>query len=105
MIAVALEETLIEAGFRVAGVIGKVEKAVASVVSGGCDVAIVDFNLAGVSAGPVAEALTACNVPFIVTSGYSQEQMQGQFAGVPFLAKPCRPDVLIETLESVLPRR
>ena len=56
--------------------VGKLEKARALIESDACDVAIVDANLAGVSASPAAIALAALGLPFIVTSGYSPEQMQ-----------------------------
>ena len=105
MIALGLEDVLIDAGFEIAGVAAKLEKALALIEGGACDAAIVDANLAGVSAGPVANALTKCGLPFIVTSGYSQEQILGQFAGAPFLQKPCRPDLLIQTLNTLVQHR
>lgn len=105
MIALSLEDVLIEAGFQIAGVAGKLEKALALIKEGGFDAAIVNSNLAGVSASPVANALATCGLPFIVTSGYSQEQMQSQFAGAPFLQKPCRPELLIQTLNTLLLNR
>jgi DNA-binding response OmpR family regulator len=105
MIALSLEDVLIDAGFEVAGVVSKLEKALALIESGACDAAIVDANLAGVSASPVAIALTARSLPFIVLSGYLREQMQGVFAGARFLQKPCRPELLIETLSTALLKR
>ncbi len=101
-IALSLEDVLVDAGFRIAGVVGKLEKALALIESGACDVAIVDANLAGVSASPAAIALAARGLPFIVTSGYSPEQMQGIFPGALFIQKPCRPDLLIQTLNTLL---
>ena len=102
MIALGLEDVLIDAGFEIAGVAGKLEKALALIEDGACDAAIVDANLAGVSASPIANALTKRGLPFIVTSGYSQQQMLGQFAGAPFLQKPCRPELLVQTLNNLV---
>jgi DNA-binding response OmpR family regulator len=102
MIALNLEDVLIDAGFRIAGVVGQLEKALVLIESGACDAAIVDANLDGVSAVPVANALATRGLPFIVLSGYSQEQMQGQFAEALFLQKPCRPELLIQTLNTLL---
>src|SRR5271165_7086705 len=65
MIAITLQDLLIGAGFQIAGVVGKVENAVTLVESGVCDAAILDANLAGVSASPVASALTARGLPFV----------------------------------------
>lgn len=104
-IAINVEDDLIDAGFQIAGVAAKLEEALALVESGTCDAAIVDANLAGVSAGPIANALSMRGVPFIVVSGYSQEQLHGQFAGGRFLQKPCRAGVLVDTLNSLLMQR
>ena len=52
LIALSMEEALIEAGFRITGVAGKLEKVLALIASNACDAAIVDANLGGVSASP-----------------------------------------------------
>jgi DNA-binding response OmpR family regulator len=102
MLAYALEELLIEAGFEIAGVAGRLETALAIIGDRDCDAAIVDANLAGVSAGPAASALTAQAIPFIVVSGYSPEQQGAAFSGALFIQKPCRSDELIKAVHSVL---
>ena len=62
---------------------------------------LVDANLAGVSASPVALALAARGLPFILLSGYSPEQLQGAFPGATFIRKPCRPAQLIQALNAI----
>ena len=104
MIALGIEDILLDAGFAIAGVAFKLENGLALIESGACDAAIVDSNLAGVCADPAAVALAARGLPFIVLSGYSQEQMKSGFAGGRFLQKPCRPELLIETLTDALPK-
>ena len=84
---------------------GKLEKALALIESGACDAAILDANLAGVSASPLASALAARGLPFIVLSGYSSEQLQGAFLGTLFLQKPCRPAQLLQTLNTIVPEQ
>ena len=59
MLALDLEELLVDAGFKVAAIAGKLEKALALIESGGFDAAILDANLGGVSASPLASAMTA----------------------------------------------
>ena len=98
----SLEDVLIDAGFQIAGVAARLEKALSLIESGACDVAIIDANLAGVSASPAAMALAARALPFIVMSGYSPEQMQGEFPNALFIQKPCRPELIIETLTTLL---
>jgi DNA-binding response OmpR family regulator len=102
LIALILEEVLIDAGFAIAGVAGKLDKALALVESDACDAAVVDANLMGVSASPVAIALAARGLPYIVMSGYSPDQMRGEYPRAIFLSKPCRPELLLETLNSIL---
>ena len=102
IIALSLEDLLIDAGFQIAGVAARLEKALSLIESGTCDVAIVDANLAGVSASPAAIALASRGLPFIVMSGYSPEQMQGEFPDALFIQKPCRPEQIIETLTTLL---
>ena len=98
VLAYALEECLIEAGFQIAGVAGRLERALTMIEGGGCDAAIIDANLAGVSAAPIGLALTKLSIPFLVVSGYSREQHQDAFPGARFLQKPCRPDELIQAV-------
>ena len=105
MIAFGIEDVLLDAGFAIAGVAAKLEDALRLIESGDCDAAIVDPNLAGVCADPAAMALTARGLPFIVLFGYSRDQMKNGFAGGRFLQKPCRPELLIETLTDVLSKR
>jgi DNA-binding response OmpR family regulator len=104
-IAHSLEDALIDAGFQIAGVVGTLEKALALIESGACDVAIIDANLAGLSASPAAIALASRGLPFIVTSGYSQEQLPGSFPGAVFIQKPCRSELIIQTLDALLLNR
>ena len=102
MIAFTLEGLLIDAGFKVVGVAGKLDKALALIGSAVFDVAIIDANLAGVSASPAASALTARGIPFIVLSGYAIEQLPDEFLGAPFMKKPFRPAQLIQALRDIV---
>ena len=70
----------------------------------GCDAAIVDANLAGVSATPAAAALYARGLPFVVLSGYTREQPQGDFSAGLFIQKAYRLSELIDGLSAILQR-
>ena len=98
IIALSLEEVLVDAGFNVAAVAYKIEKALAVIEGSGCDAAIIDVNLAGVNSSQIATALTLRGLPFIVLSGYSSEQLLSEFPGAIFMQKPCRPTRLIEAV-------
>ena len=105
VLAFALEETLVEAGFAIAGPASRLDKALAIIESGVCDAAILDTNLAGVNVGPVAAALAARGLPFIILSGYSPDQQNSAFAGALHLQKPCRSERIIQALHDILPPR
>ena len=105
MIALTLEDLLVDAGFEVVGVADKLAKALALIGSAVFDVAIVDANLAGASASPAASALTARGIPFIVMSGYSIEQLPDGFPGAHFMKKPCRPAQLIQFIGDIARER
>ena len=81
LIAASIQSVLEQAGFSVVGIATKLEKALMLIEDDGYDAAIVDANLAGVSAAPAAAALAARLRPFIVLSGYSRDQMDGDFSG------------------------
>lgn len=102
LIALTLEELLVKSEFEVVGIAGRLESALELIDRAGFDVAVLDANLAGVSASPAAAALTASGVPFVVTSGYSTNQLTGDFFGAHFMRKPFRPDQLIHSLNKVL---
>jgi DNA-binding response OmpR family regulator len=102
LIAENLRTTLVEAGFEIAGMAARVEKALKLIESGACGAAIVDANLAGASAGPVAKALSARELPFIVLSGYTSEQLPREFSGGLFIQKPYRIAQLVEGLNALV---
>jgi len=103
MLAFALEESLIDAGFEIAGVAGRLETALAMIEGSVFDAAVLDANLAGVSAGPAATALKARGLPFIIVSGYFLEQLPSAFSGALCLQKPCPPERIVQALRHLLP--
>lgn len=103
MLAFALEEYLIDAGYEIAGVAGRLETALAMIQGGVFDAAVLDANLAGVSAGPAASALRARGLPFIIVSGYLPEQLPSAFSGAPSVQKPCPPERIVQALRHLLP--
>lgn len=102
LIAEALCEDLVAAGFLVIGVANRLEKALKCISENAFDAAIVDANLAGTSAAPAVEALALLGRPFLVMSGYSREQLSAAFAGAVFVRKPYRVEELIGRLRLML---
>jgi len=87
----------------VVGVAGRIGKALQLIEECPCDAAILDANLAGVSASSAAVALSARGIPYMILSGYSPDQQDMAFAKALRVQKPCPPDKIIAALRSLLP--
>ena len=105
LVAEDLRTVLVDAGFEITGVAARVATAISLIETVACDAAIVDANLAGASASPVAAVLSARGLPFIVLSGYTREQLQSEFSGGFFIEKPYRLTEVIDSLSTILPKR
>ena len=52
------------------------------------DFAVLDINLAGTSAYPIADRLARSRIPFAFVSGFEQSTVPPRFAGIAVLEKP-----------------
>ncbi len=102
LVAMLLEQMLEDLGCTVAGVASHVAAAVELVHSTEMDVAILDVNLAGLLADPVAEALDERKAPIIFASGYGREGLSEPWRDRPVLPKPFRLEELRLALLNVL---
>lgn len=69
MIAMLLEDTLEELGCSAVGPYDSVSNAVDAARRGDFDVALIDYNLNGIQATPLAEVLCELGRPFTIVSG------------------------------------
>jgi len=99
MIAMLLQDMLLDRGCSVVGPAGAVASAIALIDAGArpLDGAILDINLRGELVYPVADALLNRSVPFVFVTGYTRRQIDQRYAAVPTLAKPF-PASTIETV-------
>ncbi len=63
------------------------------------DGAILDVNLCGEMAFPIADALAARSVPFLFTTGYDRSAIPSRFAFAVQLEKPLQIETVIDALE------
>ena len=103
LVAMLVEDMLIDAGAQVLGPVATVAAALQLIQTERPDVAVLDLNLAGETSEPIADALTGMNVPFVVASGYGQAGVPTRHANVPVLAKPYAPEELTQALARLLP--
>ncbi|SDB15918.1 response regulator [Belnapia rosea] len=98
LVAMLVEDALLDAGALVLGPVATVAEALALLERDMPDVAVLDLNLAGETSTPVADALAARGVPFVVATGYGADGLPPGHAEVPVLAKPYDPDDLTTAL-------
>lgn len=102
LIAMMLEDFLDILGRQVAGVADSVATALPLVSAGGIDAAIVDVNLnGGEKCWPVADALAAANIPFVVATGGGGDMIVDGHKHRPVLAKPFTMDAIEQALAAL----
>ncbi|MBL6081032.1 response regulator [Belnapia sp. T18] len=102
LVAMLVEDELEAAGATVLGTASSVEDALYRIelacANGGLDACLLDMNLCGRSALPVADQLARRAVPFVFMTGYGDDPGQGRHTGVPTVRKPFDPQNLIQVL-------
>jgi DNA-binding response OmpR family regulator len=102
LVAILIEEILQSAGCIVMGPIPRLPEALDAVDHEDYDAAVLDVNLAGERINPVADALSARNVPFLFVTGYGANALPGEYAERPHVCKPFRMADLLCALSSVV---
>lgn len=89
LISMMLEDFIDALDKQVADSVDNVAAALAAIERGGVDAAIVDVNLrGGETSWPVADALAARNIPFLLATGGGGDSIAEQHRDRPVLAKP-----------------
>ena len=101
LIARDVAKALAAACCEIVGTVGSTAEALALLEEHGCDAAVLDANLKGTSAEPVAKWLRDRGIPFLVLSGYVASQLVGELARAPFMAKPFDAAELVRAVKSL----
>jgi len=88
LVAIYLEDLLEELGCAVVGTAGQVSRAISQIETLRPDIAIIDINLAGEDAYPIASALTRHRIPFIFATGYGDGRLPPDWRHCPIIQKP-----------------
>ena len=96
-----LARALEAGGHEVLGPVGTVEEAEQAVAEDGFDVAIIDMNLHGDNAFPVADRLKERGIPFVIATGYSSASLPERFADAPRIEKPFGAEAVIAALPDI----
>jgi len=96
LIAMMMEQTLSDLGYDVVGPFGTVREAIEAIECEPVDAAILDINLGGEMAYPIARILQAREVPFVFMTGYGTETIAVPFPNARIFQKPLDREVLRE---------
>lgn len=89
LVAMLIEDQLIELGFEVVGPAATASQAIALCEDEKLDGAMLDVNLGGgQTSDPVAELLEEKGIPFAFVTGYGQAGIDRRFADAEVLQKP-----------------
>ena len=95
-VAHEIARILSEGGFRAVGPAGNVAQALELLRTDRCDAAVLDVHLGKETSEAIALELMQLHTPFVTVSDTSRAQSPAAFADAPALAKPVRPDTLID---------
>jgi PAS domain S-box-containing protein len=99
LVALEIARLLVKAGFEVVGPARAVQQALDLIERTGCDSAVLDINLGGETAEPIALELIERGTPFVTLSGYSKSQLPLMFHNMRTLTKPLRPELLVNEVK------
>ena len=105
MIAMMVEDFLIELGWDVVGLASSLDRALAMARDADIDAAVLDANLNGQLSFAAADILGERGIPFVFASGYGADGMAGRFGNVPILTKPFHRDDLDRALHQAMAKR
>ena len=102
LVGMMAKNILEQLGARVSGPYARLSDGIAAAHGERFDGALLDFNLAGELAEPLADLLIARGVPFAFVTGYQRDSIDRRYANVPLLQKPVEADALEQVLLSLL---
>jgi DNA-binding response OmpR family regulator len=104
LLAMSVEDMLVELGCRVAASAANLAEAVEKATADVFDCALLDVNLVGREVFPVAQILEKRGVPFAFSSGYGASGLPEAFSDRPVVSKPYDIDELAAALRATLAR-
>ncbi|MDP2333971.1 MAG: response regulator [Reyranella sp.] len=102
LVSMLVRRMLDDIGATVVGPCGRLADGMAMAKVERFDGAILDLNLAGEAADPLADLLLARGVPFVFITGYQRDSLDRRYANVPVLQKPIDAAALERVLLSLL---
>jgi two-component sensor histidine kinase/DNA-binding response OmpR family regulator len=104
LLSLLMHDVLDGLGYDISGPFSSLAEALNAARTEDIAGAILDVNLAGEYVYPLAELLSASEIPFMFVTGYAKEAIDPRFAHVPVLRKPLTRESLEVALGTVLSR-
>lgn len=101
LVAMLVEDALLDAGFAVIGPAATIEEAMALLERERPDAVVLDLNLAGETSTPVADWLAARGIPYVIATGYGATGLPPGHRDAMVLAKPYDPAELTCVLDRI----
>ncbi|WP_281928267.1 response regulator [Methylocystis iwaonis] len=101
-ISLALEETLTDFGLVVAGSARTLSQAVLLARTAAFDIALLDVNIGSDRIDPVADAISARQIPFVFTTGCGRAGLPESYLLRPIIEKPFYVEEILRTLREQL---
>jgi DNA-binding response OmpR family regulator len=101
MIAMMIEDELVDAGYAVAGAFATCSSAFSWLSTNTPDIAVLDTQLQDGSCQELALELRRRGIPFVVYSGATDTDMT-ELAGVPWVEKPALGKTLLDALTQAI---
>jgi DNA-binding NtrC family response regulator len=100
-IADDVQRILTAAGAEIVGPMPTVAQAQSAIEDGAFDCVVLDLNLHGESAVPLAERLAQEGQPFAIATGYGSPAVPDRLKGKPRIEKPFDPEALVKLAEGL----
>jgi CheY-like chemotaxis protein len=98
MIAMMVEDFLVDLGWDVIGLAGSLDRALVMARDADIDAAVLDVNLHGDDSFAAADILSERKIPFVFATGYGANGIADRFRDVPTVTKPFHRDDLEHAL-------
>ncbi len=102
VVAMLIEDVLLDAGFTVVGPFAKQAPAIAAITEGSVDAAVLDVNIRGERSYPIADALVENDIPFLFLTGYGEQGVDQRYRDHRIVQKPFSRGDFLTTLGRIL---
>jgi two-component system, response regulator PdtaR len=104
LVYLMLEEELRANGYTILGPCGTLAAARMTLAHERVDLVLLDVNMGGEMAWPLADELLSRNIPFIFLSGYGADVLPPRLRETARIGKPYHPAELLNEIRRLLPK-